>query len=77
MMARSITASRIHKRWCNSHDTPDIKMVTLQGRAEQKLDWHFDPRNTIALTQIRDMGEVLEFVSPIHSEIERLDGSQE
>ena len=43
-MARSITKSRIHKRWCNSHDTLDIKMVTLQGRTEQKLDWHFDPR---------------------------------
>ena len=38
MMARSITVSRIHKRWCNSHDTLDIKMVTLQGRTNQKLD---------------------------------------
>ena len=51
MIARSITVSRIHKRWCNSHDTLDIKMVTLQGRAEQKLDGHFGLRNTIALTQ--------------------------
>ena len=51
MMARSITASGIHKSWCNSHDTLDIKMVTLPGRTEQKLDWHFDPRNTTTLTQ--------------------------
>ena len=50
-MARSITASRIHKRWCNSHDTLDIKMVTLQGRTEQKLDWQFDPWNTTTLIQ--------------------------
>ena len=40
MMAGSITASRIHERWCNSHDNPDIKGVILQGRIEQKLDWH-------------------------------------
>ena len=40
MMARSITASRIHERWCNSHDNPNIKGVILQGRIEQKLDWH-------------------------------------
>ena len=39
-MARSITASRIHKRWCNSHDNPDIKKVILQGRTDKKLDWH-------------------------------------
>ena len=38
MIARSITASRIHKRWCNSHDTLDIKMVTLQGRADQNAN---------------------------------------
>ena len=77
MMARSITASRIHERWCNSHDTLGIKMVTLQGRAEQKAglaSWSaeyncFDP--------ILDMDEVLELVSPSHSEIERLDRPQE
>ena len=51
MMARIITASRIHKRWCNSHDILDIKGVTLQGKTEQKLDWQFDLRNTTALTQ--------------------------
>ena len=51
MMARSITASRIHKRWCNSHDILDIKMVIPQGRTEQKLDWHFDLWNTTTLTQ--------------------------
>ena len=28
---------RIHKRLCNSHDIPDMKEVTLQGRTEQKL----------------------------------------
>ena len=50
MMARSITASRIHERWCNSHDNPDIKGVILRGRTEQKLDWHFDLRNTTTLT---------------------------
>ena len=37
-MARSITMSRIHKRWCNSHEIPVIKKVILQGRADQKLD---------------------------------------
>ena len=51
MMARSITASRIHKMVYNSHDIPDIKMVILQGRTDQKLDWHFDLRNTTTLTQ--------------------------
>ena len=76
MMARSITASRIHKRWCNSHDTLGIKMVTLQGRAEQKLDWHFDLHNTTTLTQSWIWMKVLEFVSPSHSEIERLGGPQ-
>ena len=75
MMARSITASRIHKRWCNSHDTLDIKMVTLQGRAEQRLDWHFDLRNTT--TSIQEMDRIPEFVSPSHSGIEWLDGPQE
>ena len=35
----------------NSHDNPDIKTVTLQGRIEQKLDWHFDLWNTTTLTQ--------------------------
>ena len=78
MMASSITASRIHERWCNSHDNPDIKGVILQDRKEQKLDWHlicrtehnyFDP--------ILDMDEILEFVSPSHFGIEWLDGSQE
>ena len=40
MMVRSMTVSGIHKRWCNSHDNPDIKGVILQGRTEQKMDWH-------------------------------------
>ena len=39
----SITVSRVHRMVCNSHDNLDIKMVILQGGAEQKLDWHFDP----------------------------------
>jgi hypothetical protein len=51
MMARSITVSRVHRRLCNSHGILDIKMAILQGRTEQKLDWHFDLRNTTALTQ--------------------------
>ena len=75
-MARSITTSRIHKRWCNSHDNPDVKRVTLQGGIDQKLDciWSaeykcFDP--------ILEMDEVLEFVSPSNSELEWLDGPQE
>ena len=75
MMARSITATRIHKRVCNSHDIRDIKMVIPQGRTDQKLDCnlicghnYFDP--------ILNMDEVLEFVSPIHSEIEWLGGPQ-
>ena len=42
---------KIHERWCNSHDNPDIKGVILQGRTEQKLDWHFDLRVTATLTQ--------------------------
>ena len=54
MMARSITASRIHKRWCNSHDILDMKMVIPQGRTKQKLDWHFDLRNTTTLTSPRN-----------------------
>ena len=51
MMARSITASRIHKSWCNYHDIPDIKRAILQGRTESKAGLHFDLRNTTALTQ--------------------------
>ena len=38
MMARSITASRAHWVVCNSHDNLNIKMVTIQGGTEQKLD---------------------------------------
>ena len=76
MMARSITASRIHKRWCNSHDILNIKMVTLQGRTEQKLDWHFDPRNTTTFP-VLEVDKVLEFVSPSHLRIEWLDRPQE
>ena len=75
-MARSITATRIHKGWCNPHEIPDIKRVILQGRTEQKLDWHlsveynyFDP--------IPEMDKVLEFVSPSHSGLEWLDRPQE
>ena len=51
MMARGITASRIHKGWCNSHDIPDIKRAILQGRTEKKLEWHFDLQDTTTLTQ--------------------------
>ena len=42
---------KIHESWCSSHDNSDIKGVMLQGRTEQKLDWHFDLRSTIVLTQ--------------------------
>ena len=34
----SMTVSRVHRMVCNSHDILDIKMVILQGGAEQKLD---------------------------------------
>ena len=51
MMARSITASRIHKSWCNYHDIPDIKRAILQGRTESKAGLAFDLQNTTALTQ--------------------------
>ena len=51
MMVRSITTSIIHKRWCSSYDILDINRVILQGRTKQKLVWHFDLRNTTALTQ--------------------------
>ena len=47
----SIIVSRVHRMVCNSHDIPDIKMVILQGRTDQKLDWHFDLRSTTTLTQ--------------------------
>ena len=77
MMARSITTSRIHKRWCNSHDNPDVKRVTLQGGTEPKagLKLCFAIHNYLDPTL--DMGQVLEFVSPSHSRIEWLDGPQE
>ena len=51
MMARSTTASRIHKIWCNSDDNLDIKGVILQGRTEPKAGLAFDLWNTTALTQ--------------------------
>ena len=51
MMARSITVSKIHKRWCNSYDLLGMNRVELQGRTEQKLDWQFDLRDTTTLTQ--------------------------
>ena len=38
MMARGITVSRVHRRWCNSNDILDIKMVIPQGRKEQNMD---------------------------------------
>ena len=50
----SITTSRIHERCCNSYDNPDIKGVILRGRTKQKLDWHFDLRNTTTLTSPRN-----------------------
>ena len=31
MMVRSITMSRIHESWCNSHDNSDIKGVILRA----------------------------------------------
>ena len=72
----SITLSRVHRMVCNSRDILDIKMVILQGGVDQKLvsiysaeHNYFDP--------ILDMDEVLEFVSPSHSEVERIDGPQE
>ena len=71
MMERSITVPRVHRMVCNSYNNPDIKMVILQGGAEQKLvsiysteHNYFDP--------ILDRDEVLEFVSPSHSGIEWL-----
>ena len=51
MMARSIIVSIIHKRWCNSYDILAMNRVELQGRTEQKLDWHFDLRDTTTLAQ--------------------------
>ena len=76
MMARSITTSRIHQSWCNYHDIPDIKRAILQGRTEQKLDWHLICGIQL-LDPILEMDEVLEFVSPSHSGIEWLVGPQE
>ena len=77
MMERGITASSVHKRRCNSHDIPDIKWVILQGRTEQKLDWHFDLRSTTVLTQSWIWKRYWSFVSPSHSGIEWLDRPQE
>ena len=66
MMERSITAPRIHRMVCNSHDILDIKMVILQGRTEQ--NWIDILICGIQLVDpILDMEEVLEFVSPSHS----------
>ena len=77
MMARSITASRIHKSWCNSHENPHIKGVILQGRTESKAGLAFSSAEYNYFDPIPDMEEVLEFVSPSHSGIEWLDGPQE
>ena len=77
MMARIITASRIHKRWCNSHDTLDIKMVTLQGRAEQKLDLHFGLQNTITLTQSKKWIRYWSLFLLVILDLEWLDRPQE
>ena len=41
MMARSIIASRVHRRLCNSYDIPDIKRAILQGRTESKAGLAF------------------------------------
>ena len=68
MMARSITTSRIHKGWSNSHENPDIKGVILQGRTESKAGLAFSFADYNYLDPILDMDEVLEFVSPSHSE---------
>ena len=65
MMARSITTSRIHKRWCNSHEIPVIKGVILQGRTEPKVGLAFRSAEHNFFDPILDMEEVLEFVSPI------------
>ena len=45
---------KIHESWCNSHDNSDIKGVILRGVTEQKLNWHFDLRNTTTLTNPRN-----------------------
>ena len=76
MMARSITVPRVHRMVCNSYNNPDIKMIILQGRTEQKLDWHLICGIQL-LDPILDMEEVLEFVSPSHSGIEWPDRPQE
>ena len=76
MMARSITVSRIHKRWCNSHDNPDIRRQ--HSKVEQNKSWIGILICGIQLLDpILDMDEVLEFVSPSHSRIEWLDRPQE
>ena len=51
-------------------------MVTLQGRAGSKAGLAFWPAEYNYYDLILEMDKVLEFVSPIHSEIERLDGAQ-
>ena len=77
MMARSITTSRIHKSRCNPHENPDIKTVIFQGRTESKAGLAICSAEHNFFDPILDMDEVPEFVSPSHSELERLDGQQE
>jgi hypothetical protein len=69
--------SRIHKRWCNSHEIPVIKKVILQGTTESKAGLAICSAEHNFFDPILDMEEVLEFVSPSHSAIEWLDGPQE
>ena len=71
MRARSITVSRIHKRKCNSHDIPGIKRAILQRRMESKAGLAFGSVEHNYFDPILDMDEVLEFVSPRDSKIER------
>ena len=68
---------KIHESWCNYHDIPGIKREILQGRTESKAGLAFWSAEYNCFDPILDMDEVLEFVSPSHSEIEWFDGPQE
>ena len=77
MMARSITVSRIHERWCNSHDTLVMKEGDTPRWNRTKVGLAFWSAEYDYFDPILDMDEVLEFVSPSHSKIEWLDRPQE
>ena len=76
-MVRSITASRIHERCCNSHNNPDIKGGNTLGQNISEAGLAFWSAEYTCFDPILDMDEVLEFISPSHSEIEWLDRQQE